>query len=1143
MQPNDDPGRFQNEVLRATGIAADDELRAVLETAARIGVLSGDEVLVSYTSLFLAMLQSEDKTSRWLAAGMGERKLEPAPIYRQRRIEPKLIASIRDRSRPDVPFDAGNVAQVQQSRGAPSRDPVSISARTVLDQAAGIARECGLTPSEPLGVRHVLAAYVFRNPPGHDGHLTRDWGFDLETWRRAFASFLAEEYAAERSSWTSVLAGYGAGETKDGDRVPGEVLANYAFDAAALRVMRAVEHAAAKPRTKGRAARASADSKHLLDALRASDDPDGRDFAKATNTEPTADQTPSSAESAPFADRESRADLTSELKEVLDRARLIAGETSPGRPIATRHLIASLMLVPASKAAKELETTIALPRLRRSTYQSIVARWVNDEGERWRFHLIGDRPPQIAKVVADDAESGADELDVTRFARAFAAVIASRQLTPPLSIGVFGDWGSGKSFFMRLMRTQTDAVLTAPEVAGQVVERVVSVKFNAWHYAESNLWASLVQEILEQLHAALSGGVAENVALARAIDALELAKQSRAVAQAQFEAAEDAVERAEQADAEAERRVKSNASRASRIAGKELLAFVDAGNLPRERLRALLDYGEKQLGIRDLTKVSDAAGTTAAEFRSTLETVQALFGEVRGAGSWFRTESFAWAKLAGLAVAVLALGSGAFLLTRESLGDAWAAISTVLLQAAAVTTRVLQWAKSAAEKLRGGVKDLSALKDEFRRAMDAAGARRRRLTSKLGTRHEAARSAADDAHRSLVAAKEAVERAARALLEETAVRKIANLIRQRIDGQDYAKHLGIISAIRKDFATLSSLLTRSRTQQDRNAVESAGAEIEETSLPLIDRIVLYVDDLDRCPADKVVAMLEAIHLLLAIDLFVVVVGVDIRWAAQSLLERYPNHLRSVSFGATPDATQHAESASALDYLEKIFQVPFWLPPMEAAASQELIRALVPVEATAGATPSPGEASKSEAPDALPAGSSESAPPAGIPPGETKAVAPTTRPLLDPGALHIEAAEREFMLKLAGAMGKSPRRLKRFVNTYRILKASLDGTEAEEFVLDHGKGGAYRAAMAILAMLTGAPRLSIEVLRRIAAAGSSVTVTGLLSDVAPLKGDPEFDYLDAGLCAYRDCCGEKAMLTDLKYWAPRVARFSFRSGRA
>ena len=50
----------------------------------------------------------------------------------------------------------------------------------------------------------------------------------------------------------------------------------------------------------------------------------------------------------------------------------------------------------------------------------------------------------------------------------------------------------------------------------------------------------------------------------------------------------------------------------------------------------------------------------------------------------------------------------------------------------------------------------------------------------------------------------------------------------------------------------------------------------------IERIVLYIDDLDRCPPERVVEVLQAVHLLLAFELFVVVVAVDAR--AGSLTE-------------------------------------------------------------------------------------------------------------------------------------------------------------------------------------------------------------------------------------------------------------------
>lgn len=54
----------------------------------------------------------------------------------------------------------------------------------------------------------------------------------------------------------------------------------------------------------------------------------------------------------------------------------------------------------------------------------------------------------------------------------------------------------------------------------------------------------------------------------------------------------------------------------------------------------------------------------------------------------------------------------------------------------------------------------------------------------------------------------------------------------------------------------------------------------------LERIVIYIDDLDRCRPDHVVQMLEATHLLLALDLFVVVVAVDSRWLTRALQIHY-----------------------------------------------------------------------------------------------------------------------------------------------------------------------------------------------------------------------------------------------------------------
>jgi hypothetical protein len=68
-----------------------------------------------------------------------------------------------------------------------------------------------------------------------------------------------------------------------------------------------------------------------------------------------------------------------------------------------------------------------------------------------------------------------------------------------LAVGVFGDWGSGKTVFLRLLEKQVQlAAARANEVSHGAVQQVW---FNAWHYAETDLWASLVAEIFSQLAA------------------------------------------------------------------------------------------------------------------------------------------------------------------------------------------------------------------------------------------------------------------------------------------------------------------------------------------------------------------------------------------------------------------------------------------------------------------------------------------------------------------------------------------------------------------------------------------------------------------------------------------------------------------
>jgi hypothetical protein len=92
------------------------------------------------------------------------------------------------------------------------------------------------------------------------------------------------------------------------------------------------------------------------------------------------------------------------------------------------------------------------------------------------------------------------------------------------------------------------------------------------------------------------------------------------------------------------------------------------------------------------------------------------------------------------------------------------------------------------------------------------------------------------------------------------------------------------------------------------------------SLPAIERVVVLVDDLDRCLPDAVMATLEAIKLFLAVKKMVFVIAADQDMVRDAI---------AASLGATSRSERFAKR-----YLDKIVQLPVSLPrlaPYEAEA--------------------------------------------------------------------------------------------------------------------------------------------------------------------------------------------------------------------
>ena len=308
-------------------------------------------------------------------------------------------------------------------------------------------------------------------------------------------------------------------------------------------------------------------------------------------------------------------------------------------------------------------------------------------------------------------------------------------------------------------------------------------------------------------------------------------------------------------------------------------------------------------------------------------------------------------------------------------------------------------------------------------------------------------------------------------------------LKERASAEDYRRHLGLVNLVRRDFEQLSYLLTKAGEQKD-------------ASLPQIDRIVLYIDDLDRCRADRVTEVLEAVHLLLAFPLFTVVVAVDPRWLRQSLLDHYPHLLGGVGDeGSKLRKRSLAKPATPQDYLEKIFQVPFNLQPMEKTGFAAMVALLFPAAGPAKpeVQPSllnPEAQSPKDLTPVIPIPPVTSAAPTAVTESKVVAVQPVetpASPLLatvlpeaakpqsdqpppDPQRLTLTKKEVADVQRFQ-PLFQTPRAVKRLANTYCLIRVGVNEDEWSGYLGPDEKPGIYRVPMLLLAVASAFPTLA------------------------------------------------------------------------
>ena len=187
------------------------------------------------------------------------------------------------------------------------------------------------------------------------------------------------------------------------------------------------------------------------------------------------------------------------FRQAFDKAQeLCPNENEQGLDV--RHFMAAYAGIPSYHLGDFLRFRIDRRAWCIGLAEHLVSRFPAEE-KMWLEYARGASPVPLLGFNTD-APEGRDLLNVDREVEAFARLIASRNTTTPLSVGVFGAWGSGKSFFMRRLQKRVAEFAELGRDQGAQSKfhgEIAQIDFNAWHYSEGDLAASFVDHILRNL--------------------------------------------------------------------------------------------------------------------------------------------------------------------------------------------------------------------------------------------------------------------------------------------------------------------------------------------------------------------------------------------------------------------------------------------------------------------------------------------------------------------------------------------------------------------------------------------------------------------------------------------------------------------
>jgi hypothetical protein len=141
-------------------------------------------------------------------------------------------------------------------------------------------------------------------------------------------------------------------------------------------------------------------------------------------------------------------------------------------------------------------------------------------------------------------------------------------------------------------------------------------------------------------------------------------------------------------------------------------------------------------------------------------------------------------------------------------------------------------------------------------------------------------------------------------------------VKQVFDKPDYKEKVGFIGSFEGDFSAIVSVITRPRFGWKPR------------------KLIIFIDDLDRCKLPKAADVIESINLFLDSEQCVFVIGMDTTAVIASIETKYENLFKQIQ-RERPGIV----SAGRL-FLEKIIQVPIHVPSTTATGIDNLVQGII-----------------------------------------------------------------------------------------------------------------------------------------------------------------------------------------------------------